>query len=60
VQRDHTATSRRELDLAELRAKFPVGRVVAPVTNAALTGARCDSDGGRRFMHRALSATIEL
>jgi hypothetical protein len=25
-----SATSRRELDLAELRAKFPIGRVVAP------------------------------
>jgi NAD(P)-dependent dehydrogenase (short-subunit alcohol dehydrogenase family) len=55
------ATSRRELDLAELRAKFPIGRVVAPadvatlafhpVTNAALTGATYDSDGGQRFMH---------
>ena len=46
-----SATSRRELDLAELRAKFPIGRVVAPVTNAALTGATYHSDGGHLFMH---------
>lgn len=45
------ATSRRELDLAELHAKFPVGRVVAPVTNEALTGATCDRKGGQRFVH---------
>ena len=51
VQRNHTRNLRRELDLAELRAKFPIGRVVAPVTNAALTGATCDRKGGQRFVH---------
>ena len=51
MRRNHTRNLRRELDLAELSAKFPIGRAVAPVTNAALTGATCDRKGVQRFVH---------